>query len=231
MKKQLLTLLVLASSSTYAQDCSQAFTADYQIKQAELTKHVKLWRTESAVAYQSENSNVIDFWTSAPNDMLKLVRLFEGHKRGIEYEAKHYGNKITWQNLFHKYAPNQLAAMKLEGSAGQGCNLIETYRKTEQGQTVEVKWLPQYQIAKSIKVNASNNTLSWELVELTANQDKVEQQFAKWDNYYLTDYVDIGDNESDPFLAKMINMGFVQGGASGFYDAKGNQLGGHGHHH
>jgi hypothetical protein len=26
-------------------------------------------------------------------------------------------------------------------------------------------------------------------------------------------------------------MGFVQGGASGFYDAKGNQLAGHGHHH
>lgn len=231
MKKQLLTLLALAGFNGFAEECSQAFEADYEVVQAGKTQHIKLWRNQAAVAYQNGESKVTDFWTSAPKQRLKLVRLFDEHQKGIEYEAKTYGNKITWNNLFHKISPRQLANMTLQSSSGQGCNLTETYSKTEHGKTVEVKWLPQYQIAKSIKVETKQNTLSWRLTKLEPNVAKVNQQFAHWDKYYLTDYVDIGDNESDPFLAKMINMGFVQGGASGFYDAQGNQLGGHGHHH
>ena len=60
----------------------------------------------------------------------------------------------------------------------------------------------------------------------------MKAQFAEWYNYQTTDYAYIGDNENDPFLAKMINQGFVEHGASGFYDAQGNQLqGSHKHHH
>lgn len=231
MKKQLLIFLLISSSSSFAQECSQEFKASYEIKQASKTKQVTLWRKEAAVAYQNPNSNVTDFWTNAPNDRLKLVRLFDNHERGIEYEAKDYGNKVTWNNLFHKFSPQRLAKMKLKSSVGQGCNIVETYSETNHGELVEVQWLPKYQIAKHIKVEADKTTLTWNLTELSADKEKVKQQFVLWDNYYLTDYVDVGDNESDPFLAKMINMGFVQGGASGFYDSKGNKLGGHGHSH
>jgi len=59
---------------------------------------------------------------------------------------------------------------------------------------------------------------------------QIQQQFALWDAYQTTDYADIGDNEGDPFLAKMINLGFIEHGASGFYDANGKALGG-GHSH
>ena len=75
-------------------------------------------------------------------------------------------------------------------------------------------------------IRISTPSYSREIV-LTAshhNQQKVQVEFAKWDNYQTTDYADIGDNESDPFLAKMINLGFVEHGASGFYHADGSPI-------
>ena len=133
--------------------------------------------------------------------------------------------------MFHKFEPQRLAQMKLVNTAGQGCDKVETYTQNHHGQEVEVQWLPEYQLAKVIAVKGKKQSMVWSLTELNINSKEVFEQFAMWDNYHLTDYVDIGDNESDPFLAKMINMGFVQSGASGFYDSKGNQLSGHGHHH
>lgn len=231
MKKQLLILALLFSGQTLGLQCGALFEAKYKIEQNGKERHLNVWRNGSAVAYQSPGSNITDHWTRSPKQRLKLVRLFEAHSRGIEYEAKRYGNKITWDKLFHKFEPQHLTQMKLISTVGQGCDKVETYVQNHQGQEVEVQWLPEYQLAKTIKVTNKHKSMMWSLTELNTDDKQVLQQFAKWDNYHLTDYVDIGDNESDPFLAKMINMGFVQGGASGFYDSKGNQLSGHGHHH
>ena len=46
-------------------------------------------------------------------------------------------------------------------------------------------------------------------------------------SYGTTDYTNIGDNESDPFLISMINLGFIEDHAHGFYDSKGNIMGNH----
>lgn len=231
MKKHLLTLVLLSSGQSFAQECSEQFEAKYKIQQNDKELSLNVWRNGSAVAYQNSNSSVTDHWTSSAKQRLKLVRLFDAHRRGIEYEAKRYGSKITWENLFHKFEPQRLTQMKLVNTSGQGCDKVETYTQSQQGQEIEVQWLVQYQLAKTIVVKGNNKSVIWSLTELNTDAKEVSEQFAMWDNYHLTDYVDIGDNESDPFLAKMINMGFVQGGASGFYDSKGNQLSGHGHHH
>jgi len=61
---------------------------------------------------------------------------------------------------------------------------------------------------------------------------KIEEFFRIRGSYQTTDYADIGDNESDPFLLKMMNLGFIKHGASGFYDAQGHALKKrHNHHH
>ena len=41
---------------------------------------------------------------------------------------------------------------------------------------------------------------------------------------------DIGDDHTDPFLTNMVNQGFIEAGASGFYDQNGNAIG-EGHRH
>lgn len=211
--------------------CSEQFEAQYQIDHQGHTKHVNLWRNNNAVAYQNPATQVTDFWTHSANNRIKLVRLFEQHERGIEYEAKDYKGKLSWQNLYHKLDPSHLAKMAKLTSQGQGCERVDIYQLVDKYQSLTVEWLPAYQLAKRLESKRGQGVVTWSLQALNTNKHQVAQQFTQWDQYYLTDYVDVGDNESDPFLAKMINMGFVQGGASGFYDSKGNQLAGHGHHH
>ncbi len=48
----------------------------------------------------------------------------------------------------------------------------------------------------------------------------------------MTDGADIGDNEFDPFLLKMINQVHIEHSAAGFYDSKRMSLDtSHGHQH
>lgn len=231
MKKSLFLFGLLTSSALFAQECSDSFQATYKVINDSKEQTINVWRKNNSVAYQNQNSQVTDLWTASAKQRVKLVRLFEQHDRGIEYEAKEYSGRYSWQNLFHRFNPAQLATMKLVGSKGMGCSLTETYEFTGKNKKVEVKWQPKRQLASSVKIKSGDHQLIWKLTELNEDNKRIAKQFAAWGDYYLTDYVDIGDNESDPFLSKMINMGFVQGGASGFYDSQGNQLSGHGHHH
>lgn len=81
-----------------------------------------------------------------------------------------------------------------------------------------------------MRISKPQLTQTLTLDKVKFDKAAVMQQFANWDSFQTTDYADIGDNEGDPFLAKMINLGFIEHGASGFYDASGKALGG-GHSH
>ena len=231
MKKILFLMVTIFSATTAAQNCGEQFQAQYKLTKNGHEQKVNMWRKGNNVAYQNAAINVTDHWAASAKNRTKLVRLFESHKRGIEYEPKLYSGKLSWQNLYHRFDPSQLTNMTLVDSLGQGCEKVETYEFNNKDKQIEVKWRPSLKLATSILVTSGKSKMSWLLQQINFDTKLVNEQFASWDDYYLTDYVDIGDNESDPFLAKMINMGFVQSGASGFYDSQGNQLSGHGHKH
>ena len=85
-------------------------------------------------------------------------------------------------------------------------------------------------IANSVTNKKSDTQTLLSLNDVNSDTPAIKAQFAKWDNFQTTDYADIGDNESDPFLAKMINLGFIEHGATGFYNQQGEAIQG-GHHH
>ncbi len=65
----------------------------------------------------------------------------------------------------------------------------------------------------------------WRRLEIVSDPATVQAAFDRRASYLSTDYADIGDNESDPFLLRMINLGFIEHGGSGFYDADGHDMG------
>ena len=107
-------------------------------------------------------------------------------------------------------------------------NLLTSLKKD--GKTISLKWLPHYRLIKSFSKETEVGKSSWILEDKIIDPKQIKKAFTAWENYQTTDYTDIGDNESDPFLMKMINLGFVEHGASGFYDAQGNTLEGEHHH-
>ena len=83
--------------------------------------------------------------------------------------------------------------------------------------------------AQQIVVSYENPVLAWSLTE--QGDSGLQQRLASRDDYTLIDFADIGDSEENPFVKKMINWGFVEHGASGFYDEHGHAIEGHGHAH
>jgi hypothetical protein len=63
-------------------------------------------------------------------------------------------------------------------------------------------------LVKSFEITSGNQTRQWALTDYQTNVEKITSLFTEYDNYQSTDYTDVGDNESIPFLAAMINQGF-----------------------
>jgi hypothetical protein len=97
----------------------------------------------------------------------------------------------------------------------------------KKGETsISLEWLTHLRLVKTYSEVSSSGKATWTLEGMVSEADEVRKHFATRAGYQTTDYADIGDNESDPFFLKMMNLGFVDHGASGFYDHHGRTLAG-----
>jgi hypothetical protein len=94
---------------------------------------------------------------------------------------------------------------------------------------IVLKWLPELQLVSFFSSTRGDIKETWQLTSQQYDQPAIELFFTQLSQYQSTDYADIGDDHTDPFLAKMINLGFVEHGASGFYNTDGQPIEG-GHH-
>lgn len=113
-----------------------------------------------------------------------------------------------------------------------GCDLVENYVFSNDAVQITLDWLPELQLIKSYSEKSETGRILWKLQQVIHDAERVKQAFKVRSNYPTTDYADIGDNESDPFLLlKMINLGHLDHSHSGFYNNQGQAIGGHHHSH
>lgn len=193
-------------------------------------RHIVLWRNGDRVAHEYSDTRITEIFERTSNGKLRLERHFDDFKRGIEYqpnEIRNRGDADDWNLTYQLVADNLLASMHLEASAGSGCDTVKTFSLTKDTATIELDWLANQQLLQRYTEIAPDRRVTWKLVATITDPERIRNAFAARADYDMTDYADIGDNESDPFLMRMINTGFVEHGASGFYDAHGHQLEGH----
>lgn len=210
-------------------------SAQYQVMQSnslgqQIQTQLNLFRHGSNVAYQYENQGITEYWHQQTNGAIALTRYFENDQRAIEYQASEVKNLGSWQQINEIMSPTLRAQMQPISSQGQGCELEQVWHLQQGQQEIHLVWLAQLNLIKQLTIKTSNATKTWQLQQTDTTASKVNAQFAHWQQYQSTDYADIGDNESDPFFSKMINLGFVEHAASGFYQADGQPLAG-GHQH
>jgi len=191
---------------------------------------LNFWRMNKQVAYINKQQKMAEVWNLVSNGRIRPIRYFDEYQRGIEYQPDDINKGLgdtNWQVKYQIISDNFLKTLKIVDIAGGVCDQIEHYK----GSVNQVTWLTHYKLPKSIVTQKNQHTVTWTLESLELDQAKVSAAFIQRNNYLLTDYADIGDNESDPFILKMINLGFVEHGASGFYDSKGKQMGAASHQH
>lgn len=231
---------VLLPSMSFANSCdidTDTLAATYRITttrsadDASTRRMLTLWRLPDRIAHAHPDDGYADLWNRVPNNRYHLIRQFEEARRGIEYEPNAVPTGAAhWTSLRELITPTHRERLKRTGVSGDGCDRVETYRGEVEDTRQTLEWLPAYALPRSLVSSTDAATIAIELVAVRADPEHVRSQFDRWSTFQTTDYADIGDNESDPFLRKMIRLGFIQHGSSGFYDASGQAMDG-GHHH
>ncbi len=254
MNKQTLLLVIAITTISLFNFSSVAFSAEcqfndpatlaatYRIEKNLINgqhnhKELTIWRKDHSVAHQDSNRAVTEIWSKIHDNRIKLYRQFDAHQRGIEYTTEEIQSQhLDWSSKY-QLIPSQLKQQLVKTKTEQqACWTEEHYSSAFPSQTnknqTKLVWIPELQIIQSLELSGDLGTKIWTLEALNQDPKTIQQAFAQWNDYHLTDYADIGDNESDPFLMKMINLGFIEHGASGFYNDKGEQLKAeHGHNH
>lgn len=237
--KYLAIIIGLFTAPSWANNCAIAespLMASYQLtSSAGKNNKFQLWRkTDRVVAHQYPKNQIVEVWQKLSNNLVRPIRYFEQYQRGIEYqpnELKKHSKTINWQKKQQLISEKTLKSMTLVSSEGAGCNVQQHYQLKQKNQQLNVTWLPALKLVKRIQFIKGEFKRTTTLQSYSHDKNKISAQFAKWENYQTTDYADIGDNEHDPFLAKMINQGFIEHGATGFYNSQGEVIKGEHHHH
>ena len=227
------------SADTVKQSCSsdEPVMAVYELETMndhhnKSTQRVELLRNGHQIAIRYPAKNITEVWDQAANNKLHLIRYFDAYERGIEYQPEEIQGDHDW-SLKRQLVSNQLIGeMTLRKTRGEGCDTLEYYVKKDEKAKLSLAWLPAQALLKRFEVKSNHSRTDWKLLEVRHDEKVINAEFAHLASLYTTDYIDIGDNESDPFLLKMINLGFVTHGASGFYDSEGHDIGSqHNHAH
>lgn len=243
MRKFIIAILALVSSISQAtslcDSTSDALSAHYSVTVSKHghetpTTELTLWRQNNTVAHQYSQTNISEMWTLVRGSHIKPVRFFDEHKRGIEYQPGESIHGRVEKDFSYRYqliSDTLLSEMTLVKEEGAACSKKQTMKHTLNGVELALVWLPEQKLIESFTVTQGEEIRHWSLEEVSFDKQAISAFFATRNAYQLTDYADIGDDHTDPFLTNMVNMGFIEAGASGFYDTEGRAIEGHGHGH
>lgn len=213
-----------------------------------------LLRNKDQVIYQRSPVS-FEMW----NKQEEYVRYFPEQQRSISYRKgdlrslnMHFDfeqlNHLVSTSLISKLTQSEqaippIAADREHQIAALECLSANRYHGALRLSQVQLVWAEKIalpvtmdvtmEVAKDVAMDMqqANQKVSYQLTSLKAlSSDDFTSLIS---GYRDMDFADVGDNESDPFIAKMIHQGFIQHGSSGFYDSQGNQLSGgdSGHQH
>lgn len=218
----LFTPKLLADTASIALniDCKkinpQEIRANYllvEAKQQQLSKKITrtvfdFMRTNNKLIYHYSKLYITDIWWLDEFSEIHLKKAFLSFKRAIEYEPVEIKMLVRqrWQKLNHLFNPNLLAKLKKTKQTQHACLNISHYQGRIGQTMIHIKWLDQLKLPLSYSMSNQMGRKQYQMQSLKPIATTLLDAIDTFDS---TDFADIGDNESDPFLARMINLGFI----------------------
>lgn len=222
-------LLLTLSLSCAANECNtlpNSLSAYYEVTHQEQNndKHqtlkpqsvtsqsIELHRDNNRVMKREVAQGINNIWTlnkkRSLSAQVSLNRAFEKYKHIIEYQPNELKYKPQWQDVLQVVNIPALSKMTLVKQEKSGCELEQHYVLKDQENTYKLIWLPALRLVKYFQSKSASFSTQWVLNKYQSDMSEMLSLFKQYDNYQSTDYADVGDNESIPFLAAMINQGF-----------------------
>ena len=217
--------LLLLSHFAMAEECQQQAShlrAVYQLQQGQQSAtELQLLRDGKWVAQRYPAQHITLSWYLSRPGMIQPTRHFEQYQRSIEYAAGEvvHGKKETdWDYRNQLVSQSLLSKLQLVSESGAGCELQQTFRGQIAAQPVTLVWHPKLNLLRSLQIG-EQQPKRWTLQTVSFDPSQVVAHRQWLDSFQTTDYADIGDDHSDPFLTKMVRQGFIEHGHDGFYSA------------
>ncbi len=193
----------------------------------------ELWRNGGQVAHVHPQNKITEIWNKTASGQIRPVRYFDQDLRAIEYapdDIQASADMLDWQIKYQLVSAKVIDKLKKIEEKNNGCATVHVYSGRIGTSEIIIEWLPYTKLVKYFSVKNPSSNESWTLTKQIMSAEKIAAVFRLRESYQSTDYADIGDNETDPFFQKIIKLGFISHGASGFYDDMGHPLDGDHHH-
>ena len=163
------------------------------------------YRDTAHALYVYPNEGLADLWTLTQNNQLELSRNFSAAKRAIEYtsaDLRNVRNRERWDKLF--------GVIDLQGESpisqqGADCKSIATYQDAHKS----IRYYNRLKLPASMTFIDGDKRQTYTLKAWSYSHE-LQQKLNMYQRYDAMDFADIGDNEADPFVSKMITMGFIE---------------------
>ncbi|ROQ18933.1 hypothetical protein [Gallaecimonas pentaromativorans] len=234
-----LMLLALGSLSAHgASVCpatapAGAWGLEYQVSASQSgaePRQVQLLRRGAQTALYSPEHQMAEWWHFEDPKRPGFSRVFDQQQRRIDYymgDLRALGVQAQQEEVESFAARHLLGQLTKQGSSP--CEHAERYQGEINGVSYDLLWSPVLAAPLAIVTRKGEVERRWQADKLLG-KDAVNARFATWQRYRETDFADIGDMENDPFLAKMINQGFIEHREHAVYNDQGQPLAtGHSH--
>jgi len=232
----LLSVSLFATTNPYPFSCQEAintdFVAKYEMQTPKTTTSVNYYRQASKIAYEYPEQGMTEVWIKMPHNQTSLIRGFDHYKKSIEYEPidlKMENKNSSWTQQENFLSPAQFGFKEGSKSSINGC-VISHFERKENGKSILIDWYEPKKLLLSFEMkNREKTSYKYTLSSFEKITPEVNH-LQNVLNYDATDFADIGDNESDPFFRKMINLGFISHHEANIIDENGNRIETQEHH-
>ena len=213
---------------------SEHLSARYQVSNPQgQTWEMQLIRNQQQLIIQ-RSAVSFEQW-----DHDEYVRYFPEEKRSVTYrkgDLLALNIQYNQSQLYHLVSPQVMTVLTQTQALQQGCFATQGYQGELNGHASTLEWIKDIALPYSFSLGDLDNSgksqpLHYQL--LSVSPFSREQFIGMTQGYNDIDFADVGDSESDPFIAKMISQGFIQHGSEGFYNSDGETIkaaGGHSNH-
>lgn len=224
----LTNLIFCFSGYTFAasETCQTPSVVKYTVENKILNKitELHLFRKERMVAHHYPATQITEAWELNAANMIKPTRFFDAHQRAIEYqpnESVHGKVETDFSYRYQLISDKVLKRADVLKTEFSGCKQTQTLSLETPSRLFEVVYLPNQKTVKSfVMKNKKAQILEhWHARQVISDKQLTDTFFVKRFAYHADDFADIGDVHDDPFLNNMVNLGFIEAGASGFYEA------------
>lgn len=171
---------------------------------------LQVWYTEQGTFYRKANGALVS-WQPQGKKLI-FRRWIEQDQLVIEYEPSDLSSlghqNLDWKQVRGLMASELLNQMHFVKEAEWNRYDTKLLASTEHAQEVEL--LDTYQVPVKVLVQGRSTMVLSRLYDT----EQVEQWLNGLKAFERMDYADIGDNENDKRVAKLIHQGFVPGHSS-----------------